>query len=158
MQKADKLALLIADVFEAAGALRLHGDRIASAVAQSQARWQVLSVVSDGDWTVATAARRLGIARQSVQRIADLLVSEGLAKFEANPRHKGSPLLRLTDSGKEALAVITAASLAWREATASDIPDEYLTIAREVLRKLISGASVENAFSSSATAPRPSRR
>lgn len=141
MRKPDKLALLIADVFEAAGALRLHGDKIASKVAQSQARWQVLSVLSDGEWTVATASRRLGTARQSVQRIADLLVSEGLAKFELNPKHKGSPLLRLTDSGKDALAVITAASLAWREATAVDFRDEELTIARNVLRKLISRAA-----------------
>ena len=141
MKKAEKLALLVADVFEAAGALRLHGDRIASKVDQSQARWQVLSVISEGDWTVATVARRLGITRQSVQRIADLLVSERLAKFEVNPKHKGSPLLRLTDSGTDALAVITAASLAWREAIAAGIRDEHLTIARDVLRKLISRAS-----------------
>ena len=141
MNKSDKLALLIADVFEAAGALRLHGDKIASAVAQSQARWQVLSVLSEGEWTVATAASRLGITRQSVQRIAGLLVSEGLAKFDSNPRHKGSPLLRLTASGKDALAVITAASLAWRRAAAAEISDEQLIIARDVLRKLISRAS-----------------
>ena len=66
MNKANHLALLIADVFEAAGALRLHGDQMAAAVGQSQARWQVLSVLSEGDWTVASAARRLGASALSV--------------------------------------------------------------------------------------------
>lgn len=137
MSKADILALLIADVFEAAGALRTHGDEIAAAVGQSQARWQVLSVLSDGDWTVATAARRLGVTRQNVQRIADLLVADGLANYELNPRHHGSPLLRLTASGRQALEIITAASLAWRRDAVSGISDQDLTIAREVLRALV---------------------
>ena len=78
MENADHLALLVADIFEAAGALREHGDQIAGRVGQSQARWQVLSVFSEGDWTVATAARRLGVTRQSEQRIADLLVADVL--------------------------------------------------------------------------------
>jgi DNA-binding MarR family transcriptional regulator len=136
MRKADRLSLLIADVFEAAGALRLHGDQIASAVGQSQARWQVLSVLSEDEWTVATAARRLGITRQSVQRIADLLIADGLARYELNPQHRGSPLVRLTDTGQNALATITAASLAWRRAAAADIPDEHIAITCEVLRTL----------------------
>lgn len=140
MQKADHLALLVADVFEAAGALRLHGDRTAAQVGQSQARWQVLSVFSEGDWTVATAARRLGVTRQSVQRIADLLVEDRLARYEANPRHNGSPLVRLTDAGESALAVISTASLAWRRAAAAGISDEHIAITREVLRVLVQRA------------------
>jgi DNA-binding MarR family transcriptional regulator len=142
MQKADHLALLIADVFEAAGALRAHGDELAAAVGQTQARWQVLSVLSEGDWTVATAARRLGVTRQNVQRIADLLVADGLASYELNPRHHGSPLVRLTTDGRQALKVITAASLAWRRDAVDDIADEHLTIARHVLRALIVKAQV----------------
>jgi DNA-binding MarR family transcriptional regulator len=137
IQKADHLALLIADVFEAAGALRAHGDELAAAVGQTQARWQVLSVLSEGDWTVATAARRLGVTRQNVQRIADLLVADGLASYELNPRHHGSPLVRLTTDGRQALDVITAASLAWRRDAVDGISDEHLTIARHVLRALI---------------------
>ena len=138
----DHLALLIADVFEAAGALRAHGDVLAAAVGQTQARWQVLSVLTDGDWTVATAARRLGVTRQNVQRIADLLVADGLASYELNPRHHGSPLVRLTADGRKALDVITAASLAWRRDTVSGISDEHLSIARDVLRALIVKAQV----------------
>jgi len=140
MPKADHLAFLVADVFEAAGALRVHGDQLAAAVGQSQARWQVLSVLSEGDWTVATAARRLGVTRQNVQRIADLLVTDGLARYDLNPRHNGSPFVRLTARGRQALEVITAASLAWRRDAATGIPDEHLSIARDVLRVLTTRA------------------
>jgi DNA-binding MarR family transcriptional regulator len=142
MPKADHLARLIADVFEAAGAFRARGDELAAAVGQTQARWQVLSVLSEGEWTVATAARRLGVTRQNVQRIADLLVADGLASYELNPRHHGSPLVRLTPDGRQALEVITAASLAWRRDAVDGISDEHLTIARPVLRALMVEAQV----------------
>ena len=70
----DAFALLVADIFEAAGALRRDGEGIASSAGQTQARWQLLSVVAAGDWTVPMAADRLGTSRQAVQRIANELV------------------------------------------------------------------------------------
>src|SRR5918997_6373082 len=103
-ERADQAGRLVADVVEAAGAIRRLGDEMASEVGQTQARWQVLSVLSEGDWTVARAARRLGITRQSVQRVADLLLAEGLLQAEPNPDHARSPLMRLTPAGRRALA------------------------------------------------------
>lgn len=141
MRKADELALLVADVFEAAGALRRVGDTLASNAGQTQARWQVLSVVSEGDWTVATAAKRLGITRQSVRRVADLLVDEGLATYELNPRHKGSPLLRLTEEGRRTLHEITEASLEWRLAAARDLRRDEIAATRAALRTLIEASN-----------------
>ena len=90
----DAFALLVADIFEAAGALRRDGEGIASSAGQTQARWQLLSVVAAGDWTVPMAADRLGTSRQAVQRIANELVNDGLAAFIDNPRHRRSPFLR----------------------------------------------------------------
>jgi len=103
----EAFALLVADLFEAAGALRRHGERIAASAGQTQSRWQLMSVVSVGDWTVPMAADRLGTSRQAVQRIANELVDEGLAVFEENPRHRRSPFLRLSDEGRRVLEVIT---------------------------------------------------
>jgi DNA-binding MarR family transcriptional regulator len=134
--RVDAVALLIADVFEAAGAIRHTGDAIAGAIGQSQARWQVLSVLSEGDWTLATAAGRLGITRQSVRRVVDLLVDEGLADFEPNPRHRGSPFVRLTREGRSTLAAITRASRSWRTGVASEIPAEALEVTRATLQTL----------------------
>ncbi len=103
----DAFALLVADVFDAAGVLRRDGERIAASAGQTQARWQLLSVVSAGEWTVPMAADRLGTSRQAVQRIANELVDDGLAAFVDNPRHRRSPFLRLTDEGRRVLDAIT---------------------------------------------------
>lgn len=99
---------LVADVFELAGALRRDGERIAKLAGQTQARWQVMWIAATGRFSVAMIARRLGLARQSVQRVADAIVAEGLATFEPNPDHQRSPLLILTETGQTALDTINA--------------------------------------------------
>ena len=107
----DAFALLVADVFDAAGVLRRYGERTAASAGQTQARWQLLSVASDGDWTVPMVADRLGTSRQAVQRIANELVADALAAFEDNPRHRRSPFLRLTAEGRRVLGDISAEAL-----------------------------------------------
>ena len=93
------LPLLIADIHEAAGHFRRIGEAIANEEGQTQARWQLMSVVSERPFTVAQASRRLGLARQGVQRIANELTEAGLTQFQENPDHKTSPMLSLTDQG-----------------------------------------------------------
>jgi DNA-binding MarR family transcriptional regulator len=100
---------LVADVFETAGALRREGEEIAGLTGQTQARWQVMWTAAAGTLTVAMIARRLGLARQSVQRTADVIVAEDLASFEPNPDHRRSPLLALTPSGRGVLDAINEA-------------------------------------------------
>jgi DNA-binding MarR family transcriptional regulator len=108
MNEEELMPLIIADLYELAGAFRARGDRIASATGQTQARWQVLSAASgDIALSVPRIARRLGLSRQAVQRIADLLVEEGLTIFADNPDHKSSPHLVLTDAGRDTLAQLT---------------------------------------------------
>lgn len=104
------LPLIVADIFELAGSFRAQGEAIARAVGQTQARWQVMSAASADPRTVPHIARRLGVTRQNVQRIADLLVEENWAKFEPNPDHRGSPYLVLNERGRTALARITKAA------------------------------------------------
>jgi DNA-binding MarR family transcriptional regulator len=104
---ADAFTLLVADIYEAAGILRRLGERSAAAEGQTQARWQVLSVISEGDWTVPMTADRLGTSRQAVQRIANELVEDGLASFADNPRHRRSQFLRITSDGRSVLDAIT---------------------------------------------------
>jgi len=108
--QADTVPLFIADIYELAGALRRRGEAIANAVGQTQARWQVLSAASDGRKTVPQIARRLGVSRQNVQRIADALVDESMARLVANPDHQISPYLVLTNSGQETLTALSRAA------------------------------------------------
>ncbi|MFD8578800.1 MarR family winged helix-turn-helix transcriptional regulator [Streptomyces virginiae] len=134
---AEELALLVADVFEAAGLLRRMGEGVAAAEGQTQARWQLLSVVSEEPLTVARAARRLGIARQGVQRVANDLVREDLAGFRPNPDHRGSPLLALTPLGHATLERITTRASAIHEVLTADIAAADISAARSLLHRVI---------------------
>jgi len=100
---------LVADVFELAGILRRDGEAIAKLAGQTQARWQVMWIAATGRLSVAAIARRLGLTRQSVQRVADAIVAEELATLEPNPDHQRSPLLVLTGDGQKALDTINRA-------------------------------------------------
>ncbi|MYU05678.1 MarR family transcriptional regulator [Streptomyces sp. SID8366] len=133
---ADELALLVADVYEAAGALRRAGEALAAAEGQTQARWQLMSAVSEQPLPVARAARRLGIARQGVQRIANDLVRDGLAEYLDNPDHRTSPLLSLTAVGHGTLDAITARATTAHRVMAEGIAGSDLATVREMLRRL----------------------
>jgi len=132
----DELALLIADVYDAAGVLRRYGERTAASAGQTQARWQLLSVVSDGDWTVPMAADRLGTSRQGVQRIANELVADGLAVFEDNPRHRRSPFLQLTAEGRRVLGAITSEARHRHELLGAELGALDLAVVGAALRQL----------------------
>jgi DNA-binding MarR family transcriptional regulator len=136
-------ALLVADVYEAAGVLRRLGERTAATEGQTQARWQVLSVISEGDWTVPMAADRLGTSRQAVQRIANELVDEGLAAFDDNPRHLRSPFLRLTADGRHALGAITERASEHNRAILNDLPGVDVAEIRTALRVLTSAVRAQ---------------
>ncbi|MFF3015650.1 MarR family winged helix-turn-helix transcriptional regulator [Streptomyces sp. NPDC057939] len=133
----DEMALLVADVYEAAGVLRKSGETIAASEGQTQSRWQVLSVASGESLTVAAAARRLGVARQGVQRIANDLVHDGLATFQPNPDHRNSPLIDLTPQGRRVLEGITRRANDVHRRLAADITHAELAAARDLLRRVI---------------------
>lgn len=133
----DEIALLTADVFETAGALRRLGERTAHTEGLTQARWQVLSVVSETPLTVPQAARRLGVSRQNVQRVANDLVTLKHAVYEPNPDHRGSPLLVLTARGREALSRLTARAETVNSTLAQALPPDGAATARALLRRLL---------------------
>ncbi|MEE4418513.1 MULTISPECIES: MarR family winged helix-turn-helix transcriptional regulator [Streptomyces] len=133
----DEMALLVADVFEAAGALRRLGERTAQAEGLTQARWQVLSVASDAPMTVPRAARRLGVSRQNVQRVANDLADLGHLTFEPNPDHRGSPLLVPTSEGRRALSRVTERATAVHRALAPALPASAVAETRAFLRRLL---------------------
>jgi DNA-binding MarR family transcriptional regulator len=131
------MALLVADIYQAAGLIRQIGERIASGEGQSQARWQLLSVLSDEPRTVSQAARRLGIARQAVQRVADDLTRGGLLVAGRNPDHRTSPLFALTAQGKDVLVRMNAAAACEHREQLKAMSPAALTQLRDGLRELI---------------------
>lgn len=139
MTRAESYRLLIADVYELAATSRRTSERIAADHGQTVARWHVLSVLSGRPLTVSAAARRLGLARQSVQRVVDELVADGMLSRLDNPDHQRAPLHELTDPGRRGLAGIVAAADQDRAArlTRAGVTAADLDHAREVLRKLL---------------------
>ncbi|MDQ3789538.1 MAG: MarR family winged helix-turn-helix transcriptional regulator [Actinomycetota bacterium] len=138
MHEVEAYRLLIADVYELAGLSRRTSEELARSVGQTAARWHVLSVVSDGPRTVPSAARRLGLAPQSVQRVVGDLVDAGLLEAVDNPDHARSPLMRLTEEGRAVVDELFSRSQDDRAdvvARAGVTADELLA-AREVVRKL----------------------
>ncbi|MEU2559517.1 MarR family transcriptional regulator [Streptomyces longispororuber] len=93
----------------ALGVFRLNGqflavsEELARPAGLTAAWWQVLGAVLREPLPVAGVARAMGITRQSVQRVADLLVERGLAAYEPNPAHRRAKLLRPTEAGHAAV-------------------------------------------------------
>src|ERR1700689_5714539 len=129
--------VIIADVYELAGRFRDCGEAIAHTVGQTQARWQVLSAASAAPHSVPQLARVLGVTRQNVQRIADLLVAEGSAEYQDNPDHRASPHLVLTRRGRSALDQLTTAAGGYHARLSRKLsPAEVASIHRGLRRLL----------------------
>jgi DNA-binding MarR family transcriptional regulator len=133
----DELALLIADLFEAAGLFRKLGESIAAAEGQTQARWQLMFVVSETPLTVPQAARRLGTSRQNIQRVAHELVTDNILQTRTNPDHRRSVLLNLTAEGRRVLDRITERATQAHRIQTRNLNDADIIAHRAFLRRLI---------------------
>ncbi|WP_324789866.1 helix-turn-helix domain-containing protein [Streptomyces sp. H51] len=126
----------------ALGAFRLNGQFLA--VAEELARpagltaawWQVLGAVLAEPLPVSGIARAMGITRQSVQRIADLLVERGLAEYRPNPAHRRAKLLAPTEAGRAAVGRIGPGHAAFADRLAEAFGQDGLADAVRVLERL----------------------
>jgi DNA-binding MarR family transcriptional regulator len=133
--------LVIADSYELAGRFREHGEAIARTVGQTQARWQVMSAASGVPHSVPQIARVLGVTRQNVQRIADLLVGEGSAEYRDNPDHRASPHLVLTRRGRTSLDRLSEAAGGYHARLARKLSPADLVALQRGLRRLLAALS-----------------
>jgi DNA-binding MarR family transcriptional regulator len=132
----DALSVLAVQVLRLSGILVDAGDRIAGPVGQTSARWRVLAAVEEEPATVATIARALGQARQSVQRVADLLAESGHAVYRDNPDDRRAMLLDLTPRGRATLRAIQAAQRGWADALGAEIGERDLRAASSILARV----------------------
>ncbi|MBF6329089.1 MarR family winged helix-turn-helix transcriptional regulator [Nocardia transvalensis] len=93
--------------FKLNGQFLAIAEELARPAGITAAWWQVLGAVLHEPLPVAGIAREMGITRQSVQRIADLLVDKGLAEYRPNPAHRRAKLVAVTDAGLAAVRRIT---------------------------------------------------
>jgi len=121
---------LNARFLEVAQELAAHGGITA-------AWWQVLGGVLDEPRSVADVGRIMGVSRQGVQRIADLLVDRGLAEYRDNPAHRRAKLLACTEAGYWAVRQISVAQIPWANTLSADLPLKDLRTTLTTMQSLI---------------------
>lgn len=132
----DLLTELVMEVFRLNSGFLDAAETMARPVGLTAAWWQVLGSVLDEPRPVAEIARRIGfgLARQSVQRIADLLVDKGWATYETNPQHSRAKLLAPTAAGRRAVRRLRSAQHAWADAVAVAVGEAELRHALAIIR------------------------
>lgn len=138
----DALTDLVLPVFELNGEFLAAAEMMTRPVGLTPAWWQVLGTTLDEPLPVAEIARRvgLGLARQSVQRVADVLVERGWAVYRDNPAHRRAKLLEPTNEGRRALRRLTAAQHEWADAVGGEVGEDELRHALAVVRQVIASS------------------
>jgi DNA-binding MarR family transcriptional regulator len=133
----DALTNLIAQVIQLMRLFTVAGEALARPAGQTLARWLVLESIDPAPATVAQIARAMHLARQSVQRLADVLVRDGFAVYEDNPAHRRAKLLRPTPQGRSALRAVQAAQVAWSDRLGAELGMAELQQASAALERVL---------------------
>ncbi len=112
-------------------------QRLAAAGGLTAAWWQVLGGVLDQPRTVAEVSRRMGVSRQGVLRIADLLVRQGLAEYRSNPAHRRAQLLACTEAGYWAIRQISLVTHPWTDQVGAQVGAAELRSALATMQRLV---------------------
>jgi DNA-binding MarR family transcriptional regulator len=79
----------------------------------------------------------MGMTRQGVQRIADLLVARGLAEYRPNPAHRRAKLLACTEAGSWAIRQIALVQRPWADRIGAAVGSEELAHALATMHQLV---------------------
>lgn len=117
----ELMSALAKTTFRLHGQLVAIGGDLAQSAGMTGSSWQVLAAVLRTPLAVADVAREIGVTRQSVQRVADLLVEQGLAEYRPNPAHRRAKLLTPTQAGRDAIRRIAPAHAAFAGRLAGEL-------------------------------------
>lgn len=87
-----------------------------------------------GEQTVPEIAARLEIKRQYVQLMVNETLAGGFVEQRSNPRHSRSPLMSLTDRGRELIEGIVTKELAVMQMIGADLDAKDIETALKVVR------------------------
>ncbi|MFC3172723.1 MarR family winged helix-turn-helix transcriptional regulator [Novosphingobium bradum] len=129
---------LIVSIFRVGGSLLEAGARLVADIGITPAWWQVLGALSLSPvpLTVPQIARHIGLARQSVQRIVDLLETRGLVRLEPNPHHRRARLVMLSEAGIEVYRQANVRQAPWAEQLEAGLTRDRVAEAVDVLARL----------------------
>ena len=117
---------------------RVSKREIGSPDPMTNAIWQVMGAIdlAGQALTVAQIARRMGLARQGVQRIVNDLVKLGMLGFETNIDHKRALLISISEAGHKTLTEVGNAQVTWVNKLAGGLGERRLKQALKVLEEV----------------------
>ena len=136
-EAAQHLVDLVLLVFRLERGFMDAAEAIAAPAGLTAARWKVLGAVLDEPRTVAEIGRTMGLTRQSVQRLADVLVDEGLAAYHDNPAHRSAKLVAPSRSGRAAIDRLRERHAAWANAVSKVATTRELAACKAMVAALI---------------------
>ena len=92
-----------------------------------------------GEQTVPELAARLEIQRQYVQIMCNETLASGFIEQRANPRHKRSPILALTDQGSTLIEDILSNEMQIMQEMSEDLSTEDIATALKVVLFVVDG-------------------
>src|SRR5262245_5491827 len=133
----DVLTDVVLATFRLNGQFMEAAQDLAAAGGLTAAHWQVLGGILDEPRTVAAIGRRMGLTRQAVLRIANLLVQHNLAEYRPNPDHRRAKLLACTEAGYWAIRRIALVQRPWADRIAARVGADELRNMLTVIRNLV---------------------
>jgi len=125
---------LILEVFQINGLLLAEGDKLSKELGLTSARWQVMGALADGPLTASQIARKMGLKRQSIQRLVDVLSEQDILAFEENPYHRRAKLIHLTQAGHLLYKKMSTVQIEWINSIAKGFDEKNIEEAVALLR------------------------
>jgi DNA-binding MarR family transcriptional regulator len=120
-------------IFAAHSSVLRYGDRANAPFGQSSARWRVMFNIAQGNGSVSEIARATDYTRQSIQRLADNLVAEGLATYAPDPDDRRKQIITLTAAGSSLLDDMESDFDRWSKRLVKKLGKENITHTIEYL-------------------------
>ena len=133
----EVLTDLILTTFRLNGRLLDAAQEMAGNGGITAAWWQVLGGILDQPRSVAQIGRLMGMSRQGVQRVADLLVARQLAEYRQNPAHRRAKLLACTEAGYWAIRRIGLVQRPFAARIGAEVGADQLRAALTTMRQLV---------------------
>ena len=129
---------LVIAVFALNGRLVETGNQLVGSAGLTTAWWQVLGAIgySPVPLPVAHIARNMGLSRQSVQRVVDLLAERDMVEYRVNPHHQRAKLVVLTPAGRVALDTAEAVEAPLNRSVLKEIGGGRIASALAVLTEI----------------------
>src|SRR6266700_82638 len=134
----DAATQVVLATFRANGLLLAAGSKLAAQEQLTAARWQALGAVAlaGRPLTVPQIARRMGLTRQAVQASVNWLLAEALVEADENLDHRRSPLIRLTELGRQKYTAVDRRQIRWINELATGLKISDLAAAARLLHDL----------------------